>query len=134
MCRCLGRRQTVCGQLPHALTNSGYGAPDMLRDLLAAPSGCSQSAVITAMPLVPPNPVAITAPFVSNNVRGARRPSITSGKCCPVRFVTPRCYLPPMDYAQAVSVERGRCFRYADDGEGKPTKCPEPVIATGSVP
>jgi hypothetical protein len=36
-----------------------------------------------------------------------------------------------MDYAGAVAVDRGRSFRFIYDGHGKPTKCPEPPIATG---
>jgi hypothetical protein len=39
--------------------------------------------------------------------------------------------LPLMDYAGAVAVDRGRCFRFIYDEHGKPTKCPEPPIATG---
>jgi hypothetical protein len=36
-----------------------------------------------------------------------------------------------MDYASAVAVDRGKCFRFIYDEHGKPTKCPEPPIATG---
>jgi hypothetical protein len=36
-----------------------------------------------------------------------------------------------MDYAQAVSTERGRCFRWVYDDTGKPTNCPGAVIASG---
>jgi hypothetical protein len=36
-----------------------------------------------------------------------------------------------MDYAGAVAVYRGECFRFIYDEHGKPTKCPEPPIATG---
>jgi len=36
-----------------------------------------------------------------------------------------------MDYAGAVSTQRGRCFRFITDPDGKPDNCPEPPIATG---
>jgi hypothetical protein len=36
-----------------------------------------------------------------------------------------------MDYAGAVSVDRGRCYRFVYDEHGKPTGCPETPIATG---
>ena len=35
------------------------------------------------------------------------------------------------DYAGAVSGERGRCFRFVTDPDGKPVNCPERVIASG---
>ena len=35
------------------------------------------------------------------------------------------------DYAQAVSLEHGRCFRIVDDDDGKPDHCPEPIVANG---
>ena len=34
-------------------------------------------------------------------------------------------------YAEAFAVERGRCFRLVDDGQGKPTGCPEAVTGSG---
>ena len=36
-----------------------------------------------------------------------------------------------MDFAQAVSVHRGRCFRWVYDDHGRPTTCPQAVIASG---
>jgi hypothetical protein len=47
---------------------------------------------------------------------GGQRPAVTSV---------------PVDYAQAVSVDRGRCFRYVDDGQGKPDRCLEAVVTSG---
>ncbi len=41
--------------------------------------------------------------------------------------------LPRMDYAGAVAVDRGGCFRFIYDEHGKPTKCPEPPISTGWI-
>jgi hypothetical protein len=38
-----------------------------------------------------------------------------------------------VDYAQAVSVERGRCFKWVYDVQGKPKRCPEPLTVTGWV-
>ncbi len=35
------------------------------------------------------------------------------------------------DYAEAVSTERGRCFRFIRDDYGRATQCPEPIITTG---
>jgi hypothetical protein len=35
------------------------------------------------------------------------------------------------DYAEAVSTERGRCFRLIRDDYGRATQCPEQIIATG---
>jgi hypothetical protein len=35
------------------------------------------------------------------------------------------------DYARAVTVDRGRCFRMVHDGKGKPDHCSEAVIASG---
>jgi hypothetical protein len=47
--------------------------------------------------------------------------------------VTPATYarLPMEDYAEAVSTERGRCFRFIRDDYGRATQCPQPIIATG---
>lgn len=39
--------------------------------------------------------------------------------------------VPDMDYAGAVSVDRGRCYRFVYDEHGKPAHCPEPLIASG---
>jgi len=36
-----------------------------------------------------------------------------------------------MDYAGAFRPVRGRCFRLVYDEHGKPTGCPQPVIASG---
>lgn len=36
-----------------------------------------------------------------------------------------------MDYAGAVTTERGRCFRMIHDDYGRPTHCPKPPLATG---
>jgi hypothetical protein len=36
-----------------------------------------------------------------------------------------------MDYAGAVSVDRGRCYRFIYDEHGKPENFPQPPIATG---
>ena len=36
-----------------------------------------------------------------------------------------------VDYAGAVSTQRGRCHRLVYDADGKPAHCPEPIIATG---
>jgi len=36
-----------------------------------------------------------------------------------------------MDYAGAVSTQRGRCHRYIYDDQGKPANCPKPPVATG---
>lgn len=36
-----------------------------------------------------------------------------------------------MDYAGALSVDRGRCHRFTYDEHGKPDNCPERPIATG---
>ena len=36
-----------------------------------------------------------------------------------------------MDYAGAVSTQRGRCHRYIYDDQGKPADCPKPPLATG---
>ncbi len=38
-----------------------------------------------------------------------------------------------MDYAGAVSTERGRCFRFIYDEHGKPENCPQPLTATGWI-
>lgn len=35
------------------------------------------------------------------------------------------------DYASAVSVERGRCFRWVYDEQWKPDTCAQPAIASG---
>ena len=35
------------------------------------------------------------------------------------------------DYAKAVSGERGRCFRYVYDDNGKPGHCWRPITTTG---
>ncbi len=35
------------------------------------------------------------------------------------------------DHAGAVSGERGRCFRFVTDPDGKPVNCPERSIASG---
>jgi hypothetical protein len=35
------------------------------------------------------------------------------------------------DYAEAVSAERGRCFRFVYDEHGKPDRCPAPVTRVG---
>jgi hypothetical protein len=37
------------------------------------------------------------------------------------------------DYAGAFHVERGTCFRfvYTSDHDGRPMKCPQPIIAVG---
>ena len=35
------------------------------------------------------------------------------------------------DFARAVSVESGRCFRWVYDSFGRATTCPEAVIASG---
>ncbi len=39
--------------------------------------------------------------------------------------------MPSVDYAGACSTERGRCFRFVYDDQGKPANRPEPPIATG---
>jgi hypothetical protein len=36
-----------------------------------------------------------------------------------------------MDYAGAVSTDRGRYFRFITDPDGKPESCPETVTVTG---
>ena len=36
-----------------------------------------------------------------------------------------------MDYAGAESTQRGRCFRFITDADGKPDNCPQAPIATG---
>jgi hypothetical protein len=38
-----------------------------------------------------------------------------------------------MDYAGAVSTERGRCFRFVCDQHGKPENCPAPIVAVGML-
>jgi hypothetical protein len=35
------------------------------------------------------------------------------------------------DYAGAVSAERGRCFRFVYDENGKPERCSAPITGTG---
>jgi hypothetical protein len=35
------------------------------------------------------------------------------------------------DYAEAVSTERGRCFRFIRDERGRATQCPERITASG---
>lgn len=39
--------------------------------------------------------------------------------------------LPHVDYAGAVSTQRGRCFRFITNRDGKPENCPAPLVATG---
>jgi hypothetical protein len=36
-----------------------------------------------------------------------------------------------VDYAGACSTDRGRCFRFITDPDGKPDNCPEPIIVVG---
>ena len=36
-----------------------------------------------------------------------------------------------MDYAGAVSTQRGRCFRFVYDEQGKPAHCAEPITTIG---
>jgi hypothetical protein len=36
-----------------------------------------------------------------------------------------------MDFARAVSIERGWCFRWVYDDNGEPATCPEPVLSSG---
>jgi hypothetical protein len=36
-----------------------------------------------------------------------------------------------MDYAGAVSTQRGRCFRFVYDKQGKPANCPQPIEVVG---
>ncbi len=38
-----------------------------------------------------------------------------------------------MGYAGAWTGERGRCHRLVCDDQGKPKRCPEPVIASGRL-
>jgi hypothetical protein len=38
-----------------------------------------------------------------------------------------------MDCAGAISTERGRCFRFVYDEQGKPENCPAPIAATGRL-
>jgi hypothetical protein len=36
-----------------------------------------------------------------------------------------------VDYAGACSAQRGRCFRFVYDDQGKPANCPEPIATRG---
>lgn len=36
-----------------------------------------------------------------------------------------------MDYGGSVSTDRGRCFRWIYDDQGKPDNCPQSVVASG---
>jgi len=38
-----------------------------------------------------------------------------------------------MDYGGAFNPVKGHCFRLVSDQAGKPTGCPEPVLASGSL-
>ena len=40
-------------------------------------------------------------------------------------------YMAGMDYAGAWQAKRGICHRFIYDEFGKPTECPQPVIASG---
>ena len=36
-----------------------------------------------------------------------------------------------VDYAGTVNTQRGRCFRFIYDAQGKPDGCPEPITDVG---